>query len=126
MSQIKSVNTQPEKFVRSFLYKEGYRFRLHRKNLPGKPDLVLPKYKTAIFVNGCFWHRHRGCKFTFTPKTSLHYWRDKFLKTVQRDKINKKKLLELGWAVIIIWECEVKKKIFQRKLLKYLTKASQK
>lgn len=126
MSQIKSVDTRPERAVRSFLHKEGYHFRLHRKDLPGKPDLVFPRHKIAVFVNGCFWHRHRGCKFAFTPKTAIPYWRLKFQKTVQRDKKNRRKLVRLGWDVMVIWECDVKKKIFERKLLKYLTKASQK
>jgi DNA mismatch endonuclease (patch repair protein) len=86
----------------------GYRFRLHRKDLPGKPDIVLPKYKTAIFVHGCFWHRHKGCKYAYTPKSRVEFWRGKFQGTVERDLKAKKQLKKLGWKFLIIWECQVK------------------
>lgn len=108
MSRIRSENTSPEKIVRSMLHRMGYRFRLHRKDLPGKPDIVLPKYKTVIEVRGCFWHRHEGCKETTMPKTNQNFWLEKFRKNVERDRANERKLQELGWQVIIIWECEVK------------------
>ncbi len=103
--------------VRSWLHTHGYRFRLHGKVskrlhkkgiLPGKPDIVLAKYKTVIFVHGCFWHRHKGCKETTTPKTRTEWWLDKFSKTVQRDNKNQIELRELGWKVLVIWECETK------------------
>ena len=118
MSRIKSGNTKPEMIVRSWLHSQGYRFRLHGKVnkrdckkgvLPGKPDIVLAKYKTVIFVHGCFWHRHEGCKETTTPKTRTDWWLEKFSKTAERDKRNQKELKELGWKVITIWECEAQK-----------------
>jgi DNA mismatch endonuclease (patch repair protein) len=107
MSRIRSKDTSPEKKVRSLLHKMGYRFRLHRKDLPGKPDIVLPKYKTVIEVRGCYWHRHKGCKNATTPKTNTAFWKKKFADNVKRDKENQKKLEELGWKVIILWECEI-------------------
>lgn len=108
MSRIKGKDTKPEMTVRSLLHKMGYRFRLHRKDLPGVPDIVLPKYKTAIFIHGCFWHRHNGCKLAYNPKTRIEFWNKKFRDTVKRDQLNIKKLEELGWNTEIIWECEVK------------------
>lgn len=108
MSRIKSKDTAPEKIVRSLLHCMGYRFRLHRKDLPGKPDIVLIKYKTVLEVRGCFWHRHKDCKETTTPKTNTKFWQDKFSKNIERDKQNEHKLKELGWNVIVIWECETK------------------
>ena len=106
MSRIRSKNTKPEMIVRSALHKMGYRFRLHRKDLPGTPDIVLPKYKTVIFVHGCFWHRHRGCKNCSTPKSRTSFWSRKFQDNVERDKTYAEKLTGLGWQVIVIWECE--------------------
>ena len=106
MSRIRGKNTKPEIIVRSLLHKIGYRFRLHRKDLPGKPDIVLPKYNTVIFVHGCFWHRHKGCKYAYTPKSRVKFWKDKFAGTVKRDKQQLKHLKEKGWNVEIIWECE--------------------
>jgi DNA mismatch endonuclease (patch repair protein) len=85
----------------------GYRFRLHRKDLPGKPDIVLPKYKTVIFVHGCFWHRHKGCKFAYMPKSRVEFWTRKFNDNVRRDRENTRKLQEMEWNVIIVWECEL-------------------
>lgn len=107
MSRIRDRDTKPEKLVRSLLHRLGYRFRLHRKDLPGRPDIVLPKYRTAIFVHGCFWHRHRGCKYAYQPKSRVEFWKKKFLDTVKRDKRNQNELKELGWKVIIVWECEL-------------------
>jgi len=107
MQAIRSRHTKPEKALRSALHKLGYRFRLHVKKLPGKPDIVLPKYRTILDVRGCFWHRHPGCKRATTPSTNTIYWTTKFSRTVRRDKENKKKLEELGWRVIVIWECEM-------------------
>lgn len=107
MSKIRSKNTKPEIFVRSLLHRRGYRFRLHGKNLPGKPDIILPKYKAVIFVHGCFWHRHDGCKYTYNPKTRMEFWKNKFAENVQRDMLVQKKLIEDGWNVLIIWGCEL-------------------
>lgn len=106
MSRIRNRDTTPELAVRSLLHKEGYRFRLHRKDLPGTPDIVLPKYKTAIFVHGCFWHRHKGCKYSYTPKTNVEFWNKKFQDNLLRDKKNLKELEAEGWRVLIVWECE--------------------
>lgn len=107
MSRIRSKNTKPELLVRSLLHRMGYRFRLHRKDLPGKPDIVLPKYKTVIFVNGCFWHRHKGCKRCTTPSSNEKYWQTKFERNVKKDRINQSELKKLGWKILIIWECEI-------------------
>lgn len=109
MSRIRSKNTKPEIIIRSLLHKAGLRFRLHAKNLIGKPDLILPKYKTVIFVHGCFWHRHQGCKDATNPGTRTDFWQKKFTDNVERDKKVKLSLEEAGWKVIIIWECEIKK-----------------
>ena len=106
MSRIKGKDTKPELIVRSLLHKMGYRFRLHKKDLPGKPDIVLPKYKTVIFVHGCYWHRHKGCKYTYNPKTRVDFWQKKFKNNILRDKKNKIDLKKAGWKVFIIWECE--------------------
>ena len=108
MSAIKSKNTKPEIAVRKMLHALGYRFRLHRKDLPGSPDIVLPKYKTVIFVHGCFWHRHENCKFASTPKTRKEFWENKFNSNKKRDKVNQKNLFKLGWNIVIVWECELK------------------
>lgn len=109
MSRIHSRNTKPELMVRSMLHKAGYRFSLHRNELPGKPDIVLPKYKAVIFVNGCFWHRHRGCPNASTPKTRKAFWENKISGNVSRDLRNQRKIRRLGWRVIIVWECEVER-----------------
>lgn len=106
MSRIRSKDTKPELKVRSVLHKLGYRFRLHKKDLPGRPDIVLPKYKTVIFVHGCFWHRHEGCRFAYNPKSRMDFWRKKFEENQRRDKKNSAQLKELGWKVAVIWECE--------------------
>lgn len=108
MSRIRSKNTKPEKFVRSLLHSMGYRFRIHRKDLPGKPDIVLPKYKTVIFVHGCFWHQHPRCKRATMPKSNQDYWIPKIQRNIERDKENQRFLKEAGWKVVVIWECEVK------------------
>ena len=108
MSRIRGKDTKPEIIVRSMLHRMGYRFRLHRKDLPGKPDIVLPKYNTVIFVHGCFWHRHEGCKYAYTPKSRVDFWNAKFDDTVARDERNREQLKEIGWNVVTIWECETK------------------
>lgn len=106
MSRIRAKNTAPELFVRSFLHKEGFRFRLHAANLPGKPDVVLPRYKTVLFIHGCFWHRHKSCKYAYTPKTRKKFWQKKFSNNVDRFKKVRKMLIRLGWKIIVIWECK--------------------
>ena len=113
MSAIKSKNTKPEIKVRKILHSMGYRFRLHRKDLPGSPDIVLPKYKTIIFVHGCFWHRHENCKYASTPKTRQEFWEAKFRENINRDKLNQENLSSKGWKIIIVWECEIKDKDFE-------------
>lgn len=109
MSRIRPKNTGPEKAVRAALHREGYKFRLHHKELPGKPDIVLPKHKTVIFVHGCFWHRHKGCKDAGIPKSNTLFWRTKLNANVERDKKNKAAIKRRGWKVIIVWECETNK-----------------
>jgi len=124
MSRIKSSNTKPELVVRSLLHRKGYRFRLHRKDLPGKPDIVLPKYKTVIFVHGCYWHRHKGCKYAYNPKSRIGFWQNKFSQNVERDKENYETLKSLGWNVIVLWECELKNiDEVENKLKSHLTRS---
>ena len=108
MRRVRSTNTTPERKVRSLLHHLGFRFRLHRKDLPGKPDIVLPKHSTVVFVHGCFWHRHTGCPHASTPATHQDYWLPKFKRTVKRDQRNQKELHLRGWNVIVIWECELR------------------
>ena len=110
MSRIRSKDTKPERIVRSFLHRNGLRFRLHVKNLPGKPDIVFPKYKTVIFVHGCFWHRHKGCSDATIPSSNRDFWQNKFKRNVKRDKEEQATLRKLGWKVIVVWECELKEK----------------
>lgn len=107
MSRIKGENTKPELLVRKTLHSMGFRFRLHVKDLPGKPDIVLPKYRTVIFVHGCFWHRHNKCKRCTTPTKNRDFWVEKFRKNVERDKQNIEALDQLGWKVLVAWECEI-------------------
>ena len=109
MSRIRSTNTKPEVFVRSVLHKLGFRFRKNVKTLSGKPDIVLPKYKTVIFVHGCFWHQHEGCKRSTIPKSNIEYWKPKLQRNTERDIQHKLILDEAGWKVFVIWECETKK-----------------
>lgn len=108
MSRIKGKNTKPEMLVRKFLYANGFRYRLNVKSLPGSPDIVLSKYKTAIFINGCFWHRHKGCHYFVLPKTRTEWWLQKIKATQLRDKESEIKLQVLVWQVITIWGCELK------------------
>ena len=107
MAAIKGKDTKPEIKVRKLLHSMGYRYRLHRKELPGSPDIVLSKYKAVIFIHGCFWHRHNGCKFATTPKTRQGFWQCKFEKNIERDKKNQIDLEKLKWKYLIIWECEL-------------------
>jgi len=120
MSRIRSKDTSPEIRVRSFLHRSGFRFRLHAHNLPGSPDIVLPKYRTIIFVHGCFWHRHAGCKFAYTPKSRVEFWRSKFKQNIERDKSIKKLLKNLGWNVLTIWECEASDNSVLKSVVKVL------
>lgn len=105
MSRIRGKDTKPEIVLRSLMHRAGFRYRLYDKRLPGKPDLVLPKYRTAIFVNGCYWHRHEGCQKATTPKTNAAFWTKKFEDTVERDARKESQLIERGWRVITVWEC---------------------
>lgn len=108
MSQIKAKDTKPEMMVRKFLHSNGFRYRLHVKDLPGKPDIVLPKYNSVIFVHGCFWHAHEGCKYFKLPKTNIDYWERKLFGNRKKDKKHVTELEEMGWNIITIWECELK------------------
>ena len=116
MSRVKGKDTKPEMVVRRFLHAEGFRYRLHVKDLPGKPDLVFPKYKTVVFIHGCFWHGHEGCKYFVVPKTNTQWWQDKIEGTKQRDDKNYQKLREAGWNVIVLFECELKKEQIDQRL----------
>jgi len=120
MSRIKGSDTKPELLVRSFLHRHGFRFRLHVKDLPGKPDIVLPKYKIIIEVRGCYWHRHEGCQFAYTPKSNIDFWNAKFKKNVERDVKNDQLLQQLGWKVLVIWECQIEDEIFISKMLQII------
>lgn len=121
MSHVKGKNTKPEILVRRFLFANGIRFRLHRKDLPGKPDIVLSKYKTVIFINGCFWHGHPGCKYATIPETNHDFWSNKISGNMERDNITCSALEKLGWRVIIIWQCELKPKTKDRTLQNLIT-----
>ena len=109
MSRIRSTNTKPEEIVRKYLFSHGFRYRKNDKRYPGKPDIVLPKYRTIIFVNGCFWHMH-GCSRSRLPRSNEEYWNPKIERNIKRDAENKQKLEVAGWNVIIVWECELKKR----------------
>ena len=108
MSRIKAKDTKPELLVRRFLFTQGFRYRLHVKTLPGKPDIVLPKYKTVVFIHGCFFHGHEGCRYFKVPATRTEWWLDKIEGNKKRDTEAEQKLTDLGWKVITIWECELK------------------
>lgn len=112
MSHIRSVNSKPEEKVRKYLFSKGFRYRKNDRRYPGKPDIVLPKYKTAIFINGCFWHKHDCPRFVW-PSSNEDYWVPKILGNVERDQKNHALLIEQGWKVLVIWECQLKKKEFQ-------------
>ncbi|MGM9857192.1 MAG: very short patch repair endonuclease [Candidatus Limisoma sp.] len=121
MSHVRGKDTKPEVMVRQFLFAQGFRYRLYRKDLPGKPDIVLPKYRTVIFINGCFWHGHSGCKYATIPEANHDFWLAKISGNVERDKSNYAKLFELGWKVIEIWQCELKPKFREQTLNNLLT-----
>lgn len=109
MSQIRSKNTKPEEIVRKYLFSKGFRYRKNDKRYPGRPDIILPKYKTAIFVNGCFWHMHDGCPQFIMPKSNIEYWKPKLERNKRHDIENKIALEKQGWKVIVVWECDLKK-----------------
>lgn len=111
MSRISGKDTKPEKIVRSLLHQMGYRFRLHKKDLPGKPDIALPKYKKVIFVHGCFWHGHEECPRSKRPSTNLEFWNKKIDKTIERDKRNVHCLQNMGWKTLTLWTCEIKNQV---------------
>lgn len=108
MRAVKRAHTGPEIIVRQALHALGLRFRLHRRDLPGSPDIVLPRHKTVVFIHGCFWHRHPGCRFASTPKTRQEYWLPKFQANVERDVKKEAQLRELGWRILVVWECETR------------------
>ena len=111
MSRIHSKNTKPEELVRKFLFSQGFRYRKNDAKLPGKPDIVLPKYKAVIFVNGCFWHGHEGCRYFVWPKNNAEFWKEKITGNIQRDKHSHQLLANQGWRVIEIWECQLMKSV---------------
>lgn len=113
MSKIHGKNTRPEEIVRKYLFAQGFRYRKNDIRLPGKPDIVLPKYKSVIFINGCFWHKHEGCKYFVWPKSNAEFWRKKIEGNVLRDNNNYKLLSQMGWKVLIVWECQLHKHLFQ-------------
>ena len=108
MAGIRGRDTAPERAVRRVAHRMGLRFRLHRKDLPGRPDLVFPRHRLAVFVHGCFWHRHEGCRYAYTPKSRVAFWTRKFAENVTRDRRNEDALRDLGWRVLIVWECEAR------------------
>jgi len=123
MSRIRGKDTKPEIAVRSLLHRLGYRFRLHVRNLPGTPDIVLPKYRTVVLVHGCFWHRHPCCRFAYTPKSRVSFWTEKFRRNTERDQEIERELVSLGWNVVTVWECEVADSdLLQQRLLRLLPK----
>ena len=107
MSRVASKNTKPELVVRSYLHRKGFRFRIHSRQLPGNPDMVLPKHRTVILIHGCFWHRHQDCSRTTMPSSRVDFWRDKFEKNVSRDQKNQALLKQEDWRVLVVWECEI-------------------
>jgi DNA mismatch endonuclease (patch repair protein) len=117
MSKIKGKNTKPEKALRSALFQIGFRFRIHADELPGKPDIVLPKYRTVIFVHGCFWHKHKNCREGRVPSTNSGYWKDKLDKNTKRDADNFMQIKTLTWQVVVVWECEIEKQ-FENTLMR--------
>ncbi|HKC68419.1 MAG TPA: DNA mismatch endonuclease Vsr [Bacteroidia bacterium] len=120
MSKIRSKDTKPEILVRKFLFSKGFRFRLHQKLLPGKPDIVLPKYKSVIFIHGCFWHGHEGCKYFVIPKTRTEWWLQKINRNKQLDLTTHEKLKALGWKIITVFECDLKRDKKEKTLLRLL------
>jgi len=122
MSRIRGKDTKPELIVRKFLFSKGYRYKLHDKTLPGKPDIVLPKYKTAIFIHGCFWHGHEGCKYFVVPKTRTEWWLKKIKRNQELDQLALEKLKETDWKIITVFECDLKTDKKEKTLLKLIKK----
>lgn len=122
MQQIKGKNTKPEILLRKILFSKGYRYRINTKNLPGKPDIVLKKYNTVIFVNGCFWHGHKNCKYFVIPNTRTAFWTEKITTNTKRDQNNIESLLDLGWNVITVWECDLKSNKIEETVDKLISK----
>ena len=122
MSRIKGTNTKPEEIVRKYLFSQGFRYRKNDRRLPGTPDIVLPKYKTVIFINGCFWHGHEGCKYFVWPQNNADFWKSKISANMQRDRTKVVELQNLGWNVIVIWECGIRQKEERKSTLKNLKK----
>jgi len=120
MSKIRGRQTKPEILVRKFLFSKGFRYRINVPQLPGKPDIVLAKYKSAIFVNGCFWHGHPECKYAALPKTNIDFWKNKIEKNVERDRNNYKLLRDMGWKVIVVWQCELRNENLRKRRLEAL------
>ena len=125
MSRIRNKNTKPEELVRKYLFSRGLRYRKNVNKLPGCPDIVLPKYKTVIFVNGCFWHVHEGCRYFKWPENNKEFWENKLLGNKRRDTIKIQELIKLGWRVIVVWECELKKKNQSERLNKLYLEITQ-
>jgi DNA mismatch endonuclease, patch repair protein len=121
MSRIRGRDTRPELLVRSMVHALGYRFRLHRRDLPGTPDLVFPRLRRVVLVHGCFWHRHEGCRFAYSPKSNLAFWEAKFAGNVRRDRLALEQLQALGWQTLVVWECETRdRQDLERRLASYL------
>jgi DNA mismatch endonuclease (patch repair protein) len=118
MSRIRGKDTKPEIAVRSMLHRLGYRFRLHRNDLPGRPDIVLPSRKTVILVHGCYWHRHPDCRYAYSPKSRVDFWENKFSENIARDRRNMDELQSIGWRALVVWECELREPDELKKRLK--------
>jgi len=126
MQKIGPKHSEPERYVRSLVHRMGYRFRLHRKDLPGTPDMVFPKYRKVIFVHGCFWHGHKGCKKSKLPETNTAFWKEKISKNIKRDYSNYNDLKSLGWDYLVLWQCQIKKKkigCLEKKIVSFLTES---
>lgn len=124
MSKISGKNSQPEIVIRKLIFMHGYRFRIHKKGIPGKPDIVFPKYKKVIFINGCFWHGHNGCKRSTLPASNTDFWKEKITNNKKRDKNNYTKLTKLGWEYLVVWQCTINKKNLpklEKKILYFLS-----
>ena len=122
MSRISGKNTKPEELVRKYLFSKGFRYRKNDKRLPGKPDIVLPKYKTCVFVNGCFWHGHEACRYFRWPEDNADFWKTKIMQNRERDEKKHKELLKMGWKVLVVWECELRKNSIDKTLSELVLK----